>query len=336
MEAKNSTQGLAGREPVGGASISVVIPLYNKASHIARALDSVLAQSEQPVEVIVVDDGSTDGSGDIAVRYTNRGVRLIRQENQGVSVARNRGISEARGDLIAFLDADDEWLPEHLATIARLAAKYPGCGAYAQTFEVVATDGRRWVHVSPGIPAFPWEGIIPNYFRSATTNPVWSSAVAVPKHVFDEVGLFPAGVAVGEDAQMWFRIALRYPIGYSSRVGAVYHKDAENRALVRNRTLKQHGFVNAIRNYLDTGAVPAAHRLDVFELIALSQIQVASLNVMEGNPRYARRLLRSCRGTKRYARSWWRMMLLTMLPPGWPARLKATRDAALDLAGLGR
>ena len=92
-------------------AISVVIPLYNKVKYIRRALDSVLNQTSADLEVIVVDDGSTDGGGHVVLRQHDGRVRLIRQGNKGVSVARNRGVSEARADLIAFLDADDEWLP---------------------------------------------------------------------------------------------------------------------------------------------------------------------------------------------------------------------------------
>jgi glycosyltransferase involved in cell wall biosynthesis len=305
----------------------VVIPLYDKGSHIARALNSVLAQSMAPSEVIVIDDGSSDGGGDIAAGYADRGVSLIRQDNRGVSAARNRGIAAARGDLIAFLDADDEWLPEHLATVERLTKEYPGCGAYAQAFKVVTNEGKCWIHVTEGIPAFPWEGIIPNYFRSATTYPVWTSAVVVPKRVFDSVGVFPVGVRIGEDIDMWCRIALKYRIALSTQVGAVYHQEADNRACMLDRVLHEY------RLALDFGAVPPEQQSDAFEFMAYHQMQVAGNNIAAGNPRYARQLLMSCRGTRRYADAWRRLMLQTILPRGWSARLKMARDAVRNITG---
>jgi hypothetical protein len=235
--------------------------------------------------------------------------------------------------LVAFLDADDEWLLEHLAAIKCLSEKYPECGVYAAAYAVVAPDGKRWIHVSDGIPAFPWEGIIPNYFRSASTYPVHISAAAVPKRVFDAVGFFLIGVQPGEDTHMWCRIALKHAIAFSTQVGAVYHKEADNRACVLKKQLKEHCSVKAVQDALRTGAVPPELRRDAFEFMAYNQLEIASSNIAEGNPRYARQLLRTCRGTKRYAGARRRLMLQTMLPVGWPARLKAARDAMRNLAG---
>jgi glycosyltransferase involved in cell wall biosynthesis len=317
-------------------SVSIVIPLYNKARHIARAIQSALNQTYSDYELVIVDDGSTDDGVKVTEAIRDPRIRLISQANAGVSAARNRGIAESRADLIAFLDADDEWLPGHLETIKRLSEKYPDCGAYSTAYRIVAPDGKRIVPVHDGIPASAWEGVIPNYFRSATTFPIWPSAVAIPRQVFDSVGLFPVGVARGEDVDMFCRIALRYPICFSTQVGAVYRKDADNRVCMTTRVLKEHGLVKVIRDALSTGVVPPGLRRDAFEFIAFCQLGVAGTNVFVGNPRYARQLLRSCLGTRRHACAWWRLMLLALLPPGWPARLRAVKHALRKLAARQR
>ena len=105
--------------------VSVVIPLYNKKNYIRRAIRSVMMQTIEDFEIIIIDDGSIDGSGDVVKTFLDSRIRLIRQENQGVSVARNNGVSNSRADFIAFLDADDEWLPRQLEDLLRLRKKYP-------------------------------------------------------------------------------------------------------------------------------------------------------------------------------------------------------------------
>ena len=125
------------------SNISVIIPLYNKASEIAITLHTVLAQSLQPREIIVVDDGSTDGSAEIVESFGSPLVRLIRQENRGVSAARNRAMREATGEWVALLDGDDMWGAEYLATVAEMIERWPKCGAYGTAFMI--DDGNNCV-----------------------------------------------------------------------------------------------------------------------------------------------------------------------------------------------
>lgn len=108
-------------------AVSVIIPLYNKQRYIQRALDSVFAQTYKDYEVLVVDDGSTDNGADIVQRCNDSGVRLIRQANAGPGAARNRGIRESSGPCIAFLDADDEWLPAFLEVSMNHLQTQPDC-----------------------------------------------------------------------------------------------------------------------------------------------------------------------------------------------------------------
>ena len=308
--------------------ISVVIPLYNKARHIRRALDSVLAQTYQDFELIVVDDGSTDGGADVVAAYDDRRIRLTRQENQGECAARNRGIAEARADLVAFLDADDEWLPEHLATVTRLAEEYPQCGAHATAYERVDAQHRRTTPKFKDVPEPPWEGIIPNYFRSALSGPVWSSAVAIPERVFGSVGLFPVGVRRGGDLDMWCRIALKYQISFSTRVGAVYHQEADNRACIQYPIppLSKHPLTKLIGDALESGNLPpGVTPNDIVEYRNWRLTAIADALATAGNAAGAREYLRVTASTRRHRIRWVRAWLLAFVPRSTRAALRQVR-----------
>lgn len=275
---------------------SVVIPLYNKEPHVKRAIDSVLAQKVQDFEIIIVDDGSTDKSAEVVRNFTDLRVRLIQQENAGVSAARNRGIKEARTDLIAFLDADDEWTPNFLETILRLREKYPGAGAYAMAYNISKFGNIRPARYN-AVPPAPWEGLLPRYFLSVATgeHPVCSSATCIPKNIFLKVGLFQTSAWWGEDEDLWGRIALRYPIAFSCEIGAVYHKEATNRACNLNIQIEEHPFVNTAKNVINKGEIQKEVQKDLTECISRYQILSAVRNIRSGNRQLAREILRNCK-----------------------------------------
>ena len=174
------------------SEISVVIPLYNKEPHIARALDSVLNQTFQDFEIIVVDDGSTDRGAEIVRSYNDPRIRLIQQQNQRVSAARNKGVEEAEANLIAFLDADDEWFEKHLEVIIRLYTNYPEAGAFTTGHLRKESNNELVNPYYYGIPGEPWEGIIENYFLSTVLGemPIFPSTVAIPKRILKDIGGF--------------------------------------------------------------------------------------------------------------------------------------------------
>jgi glycosyltransferase involved in cell wall biosynthesis len=203
------------------ARVSVIIPLYNKKRHIRQTLASVLQQTFRDFEVIVVDDGSTDGSGDIVRGCGDSRVRLVQQENMGVSVARNRGISEASADLIAFLDADDNFTPCHLEELLRLRDEFPDAGLFGTHYHNISAAGKEKKPYIRFIPEEPWRGIVPRYFLSMACGeiPFNSSSVMVPRKVFAELGGFLAGWSWAEDVEMWGRIALHHPVAYTWKCG---------------------------------------------------------------------------------------------------------------------
>lgn len=311
-------------------TISVVIPLYNKARYIQRALDSVLQQSVQTFEIIVVDDGSTDGGSEIVRTNTDPRIHLLQQKNAGVSAARNHGIAAAQADLIAFLDADDAWKPAFLATVQRLHHLFPNAGicATAYTFGL-AND--VWIQPEfTGIPNAPWEGIIPNYFKAGLgPPPVSASSAAIPRHIFADVGNFPVGVHRGEDLDLWLRIALNYPIAFSSTSQAIYFQDTTQRSAVRHPLKAELSMVQMAQNALQEGRVPFQLQNDLGEYIAKYQIQTASECVLTGNTITARKLLVTCRQTRHFRTWWlwwyfWAMLPYTLFKPLWRIRTSLT------------
>lgn len=206
--------------------ISVIIPLYNKESCIATALDSVLAQTCQDFEVIVVDDGSTDEGAAIVEGYTDPRIRLIRQENAGVSAARNRGVAEAKGEYVAFLDADAVWMPKFLEEIEALQKEFPECRAQAMRYMVKSKNSRNFVFIYK-IKFNAKRGILTNYFEVATHSspPVLTGAVCIERALLQELGGFPLGIQSGEDLLTWARVALRTHWAYSLKAYALFRME---------------------------------------------------------------------------------------------------------------
>lgn len=204
--------------------ISIIIPLYNKEASIATALRGVLAQTYQDFEVVVVDDGSTDDGAAVVERYADPRIRLIRQANAGVSAARNRGIAEAQGEHVAFLDADDEWMPQFLEEIRTLQDTYPECRAQATNY-IFCSNGVKSPTILRKIPFKGERGVLTNYFEVASCShpPMWTSAVCIERKLLQEIGGFPVGIKSGEDLLTWARIAVRTQWAYSMRALAQYN-----------------------------------------------------------------------------------------------------------------
>ncbi|MBN1846268.1 MAG: glycosyltransferase family 2 protein [Sedimentisphaerales bacterium] len=213
-------------------SISVVIPAYNSGCYLGRALDSVLAQTQPAAEIILVDDGSTDETGRIGRAY-GPPVRYLRQENAGASAARNAGIEAAAGNWIAFLDADDEWLSEHLQQQRALLVRHP---------ELVWSTGNFWrcrcgdrqkyldVEADPVGRALDGREFFESYFEAYRAHGAgWTGTMLVKKEVLIEAGRFRTDQARLNDIDMWLRIAYRHPpIGYVAEPAAVYHMGVPN------------------------------------------------------------------------------------------------------------
>lgn len=205
--------------------ISVVIPLYNKEKQIAKTIESVLAQTYQDFEIVIVNDGSTDGSVAEVEKIPDTRIRLINQKNSGVSVARNRGIAEAKGEFIALLDGDDLWMPTYLETHMSLTHKYPECDVFAVNYEFKNTAGKTTSTIIRKLPFTGEDGVLTNYFEVASCShpPICSISIMVRKGIFDSIDGFPTGIKSGEDLLTWARLACRYKIAYAKDVCAIYN-----------------------------------------------------------------------------------------------------------------
>ncbi|HLT41982.1 MAG TPA: glycosyltransferase family A protein [Sphingobacteriaceae bacterium] len=203
---------------------SVVIPLYNKEQSIGNTILSVLKQSFEDFEIVLINDGSTDNSLREVRQITDSRIRIIDKPNGGVSSARNRGIEEARFEWIAFLDGDDLWEPNHLEILNELIIKFPRdkvfCTAYIRSDERAPLENDNSIVV-----------VVEDYFREAINGPFfWTSVACINRAVFSDVGMFSLLLNRGEDLDLWARIGRRYRFVRSRMITAVYNLDAENRS----------------------------------------------------------------------------------------------------------
>ena len=307
-------------------AISVVVPLYNKAGHVRRAIESVLAQSWQDFEIVVVDDGSIDGGAAVVRGIDDPRIRLFDQRNAGVSVARNRGVGEARAELIAFLDADDAYRPEFLANIVALRRHYPAAGAYALNYETVGADGRRGLGVSVDVDRLLMDPL--HFFRIAKFgSPVFSSSVAVPKRSLEAAGLFPVGVKLGEDLDTWIRICFEMPIAFAQGPGGIYFQDAEERACNINPPPERYVFFDTIDRWLERQPhAPAELVTEIREFKNSFVIVFARFQVRFGDPGAARRALAKCI-TRDFLLQKWKWWIASFLPQRWQQAMAGARTA---------
>lgn len=210
------------------SDISVIIPLYNKVRTVERALRSVLEQTLPPLELVVVDDGSEDGSAEVVERMMTAcedvPVRLVRQPNGGVSAARNRAIAVSSGTYVALLDADDWWMPDHLADCQRIINDYPDCAIYTSAFRI--DDGRSLSDADTPHR----EGIVDFFRESLHRYVVIPSAAVLRRGTVVAAGGFPEGMRMGEDQYLWVKMARLGAVCFSPKPTAVYSKAADNRS----------------------------------------------------------------------------------------------------------
>lgn len=225
---------------------SVIIPLYNKEKDVLRTIDSVRNQTFSDFEIIIIDDGSTDKSKLVVSNIKDDRINLFTKKNEGVSIARNFGVNNAKSKFIAFLDADDYWYPAHLENLDSLTKSFPDGKWFATAYEKKYHKN----FTSPmNSPVFKngknWNGVITNYFENSLIDCLaWTSAICMRKDFFLSLNGFDTKIThgAGEDTDLWLRAALNSNLIFSTKITATHNLDGSNR-ISNTPTLK--------RSYMD-------------------------------------------------------------------------------------
>lgn len=207
---------------------SVIMPLYNKAPYVRKAVESVVEQTFEDWELIVVDNGSTDGSSEIVIEFTDPRIRIIRLEkNVGPGAARNKGVEESASPWICFLDADDWWEPTFLEEMSGLIERHPDAGIYGTGYYIVKNGKKQIAPI--GVDKDFTEGDI-NYcqvYAKTLCMPLTSISVCIPRAVFNEIGGFPTNIRLGEDFLLWIHIALKDKVVLLNKPLSNYNQDVD-------------------------------------------------------------------------------------------------------------
>jgi len=277
-----------GAQTRSSPSVSVVIPTYNVAPFIAETLNSVFAQTFTDFEVIVVDDGSDDAEElERALEPYLERVRYVRQENLGAGAARNRGVQEARGEFIAFLDSDDLWMPEYLEEQVRFlrADGYDLAYADALLFGDSPIAGKTYMQTAPSVGPVTFLSLVRNECNIIT------SGVVARRCVLVKVGLFNESLRNGQDFELWARLARSGAhLGYQRKVLLRYRcREGSLSGDVMNRLTRE---TRVYQHIADNYDLTAEERAEVSRTMELQrgafELATAKLNLLDGQFEEAR------------------------------------------------
>lgn len=297
--------------------ISVVIPLYNKEKYLRRAVESVLSQGPAVHEAIVVDDGSTDNGPARLAQLTDPRLRLIRQPNGGVSAARNAGIEAAAGEFIAFLDADDAWLPGFMDELQALMQAFPEAGLYATSYTRVWPDGRRQDAHLPDALAGIDRQVVADPFAAWSRSAFFSisSSACVRREVLQKKNIrFPIGESLGEDQDVIFRLIEAGDLAFSSRPLTEYTQAVPNSLYSSLPTQLPPCYIRLLQR-TQSADFPARHRHGARRVVAVNYLNVARTLMAEGK-RYEAAALALSHAAMHHPTYWIRTALRLMLPTG--------------------
>jgi Glycosyl transferase family 2 len=304
--------------------ITVAVSLFNKAAHIGAALDSVLRQSVSDFDIVVVDDGSTDEGPDIVRRLVDPRITLHRQANGGVSAARNVALKLARGEFVAFLDADDLWRPRHLEHLLALQERWPDAALYGNAFVAVENSGVKIVDKAVHYQR------LDDYFARWVKGPepFYTSSSMAHRSTALDIGGFPEGFSRGEDLTFFVRMALAGAVAVSDYVGCLYLRRAGG--LTSTPLLEDDICTTTILRLLaEPSRISAATRASLLEFVNKIAVANALDCVKAGYTAEALRFLEASAGTRAQRRRWWQARLLASCP-------EPVRALAFSMRDLGR
>ena len=295
---------------------SVVIPAYNAEKFVMGAVNSVLNQTHRDFELVIVDDGSTDGTGAVIKQCADSRIRYIYQENAGVSAARNKGITESKGEFVCFLDSDDEWKENHLEVLNSLIEKYNDCGLYITGYDIRLNNGEI-IHKSQQILSkIQDEEIMSDdgydvlnkngYFFNTNT-------ICCRREVFDKVGLFAVGVKNGEDDDMWLRIFAYYSVAISKKATTVY--DRSNCGATGQRTeVFRHRFLERVEGILSSPEIPEYRKESLRIWVERNKLSTARKYILSCDKREAFKLLKKVKFNKVSKKKYLETVLCMFIP----------------------
>lgn len=287
---------LVPEKPTSGPLVSVVIPTYNRGFCVGRAIGSVLQQTRPACEVIVVDDGSGDDTREV-VQSFGAPVEYLFQPNAGVSAARNAGVQRARGDWIAFLDSDDEWLPEKLHVQCTDLAAHPEAIAHMVDCSLAGENGiRQSIFELRGLRQdFEHQPLRMRPLRDVLASAFFPSSWLVRRAAIERAGYFDASMRLCEDTDLLSRVALQGPFCVNGFVGTRLLRHEGSGALsdlYRQSRLEYFGnILKTHRHLLDSPRLSRAERSHVCKELAATHVEIALLHRMNGDSAECRRAL---------------------------------------------
>ena len=288
---------------------SVIIPLYNKEKSIIGTIQSVIKQTYKDFEIIVVDDGSTDQSLAYVKGILDPRLTYYEKKNGGVSTARNFGIKKAKGDYIAFLDADDFWDSQYLEKIAETISNQKDALVVASGFRLITDNSSTPITVSNTQRLIKIDNIMEYYSKSK-----WilnSSSICIHRNVFDNVGLFNEKEVLGEDLEMWIKISLKFDIYYIDSTLSNYCLDAMNRTMKRCYPKKEYSHMEYLRQIQPF--IDKRKRRYLKKYLSSQTLNIALINLVRGNRKNALKLV-SFSKCKYHFGKLLKFMLLILLP----------------------